>query len=644
MRPHLLILAVTLPLASGLARAAPPPLDLADWPRPPARAQDPALEARVSALLARMSLEEKVGQVIQADISAVTPEDVRRFHLGSVLNGGNSGPGGDDRAPAQEWLALADAFWLASIDDRDGGAAIPVIWGTDAVHGHANIVGATVFPHNIGLGATGDADLVRRIGRVTAREIAVTGMDWDFAPTVAVVRNDRWGRTYEGFSEDPAIVGRLGAALVAGLQGSLDDPERLDGTHVIATAKHFIGDGGTADGIDQGDNRASPDELLRIHAAGYLGALEAGVETIMASYNSWHGAKVHGYRPLLTDLLKEHWGFDGFVVGDWNAHAQVEGCEPTSCPQAFNAGIDMFMAPDSWRGLYENTLASVRSGEIATARLDDAVRRILRVKFRAGVMDRPRPSERPLAGRFERLGAPEHRAVAREAVRESLVLLKNEGGVLPIAADARVLLAGPAADDVARQAGGWTLSWQGDGNRREDFPHAETIREALAAALTAGGGRLDYRPDGRWSARPEVAVLVFGEVPYAEGAGDRPDVDFRGSGLDPRAVLERWRQAGIPTVSVFLSGRPLYVGPELAQSDAFVAAWLPGSEGGGVADVLVGNAGGAARHDFTGRLPYSWPRAPQQVTVNAGAGGDEPQFPLGYGLTYGASTGQQSIR
>lgn len=636
MRPHLPILAVTLSLAAGFAGAAPPPLDLAAWPRPPVRAEDPELEARISALLARMSLEEKIGQVIQADISAVTPEDVRRFHLGSVLNGGNSGPDGDDRAPAQAWLALADAFWLASTDDRDGGVAIPVIWGTDAVHGHANIVGATVFPHNIALGATRDADLVRRIGRVTAREIAATGMDWDFAPTVAVVRDDRWGRTYEGFSEDPAVVARLGAALVEGLQGSLDDPHRLDATHVIATAKHFIGDGGTAQGIDQGDNRSSPDELLRIHAAGYLSAIASGVETIMASFNSWHGVKVHGYRPLLTDLLKEHWGFDGFVVGDWNAHAQVEGCSPTSCAAAFNAGIDMFMAPDSWRGLYESTRASVRSGEIASERLDDAVRRILRVKFRAGVMDRPRPSERPLAGRFELLGAPEHRAVAREAVRESLVLLKNAGGVLPIAAGARVLVAGPAADDMARQAGGWTLSWQGDGNRREDFPNGETIREALAAALGAGGGRVDYRPDGRWTERPDVAVLVFGEVPYAEGAGDRPDVDFRGSGFEPLAVLERWQQAGIPTVSLFLCGRPLYVGPELAQSDAFVAAWLPGSEGGGVADVLVADADGAPRYDFTGRLPYSWPRSPQQTAVNAGAGDDEPQFALGYGLAYGA--------
>lgn len=633
MRPYHPILAVALLLAAGAPVAAPPPLDVDDWPRPPAREPDPALEARVSALLARLSLEEKVGQVIQADISGISPEDVRRFRLGSVLNGGNSGPDGEDRAPAAAWLALADAFWEASVSD--GGAAIPVLWGTDAVHGHANIVGATVFPHNVGLGATRDADLVRRIGRVTAREIAVTGMDWNFAPTVAVVRNDRWGRTYEGFSEDPDVVRVLGAALVEGLQGAPGDPDRLGDEHVIATAKHYIGDGGTADGIDQGDNRASPAELLRVHAPGYLASLEAGVETVMASFNSWHGRKVHGYAPLLTGLLKEHWGFDGFVIGDWNGHAQVEGCSPTYCPAAMNAGLDMFMAPDSWRGLYESTLEAVQSGEIATARLDDAVRRILRVKIRAGLLDRPRPSERPLAGRFELLGSAEHRAVAREAVRKSLVLLKNERGVLPLPGTARVLIAGPAADDIGRQSGGWTLSWQGDGNRREHFPNGQSIREALEEAVAAAGGQVDYRPDGRWDARPDVAVLVFGEPPYAEGEGDRPDVAFRPEpGFDPAAVLERWRQAGIPSVAVFLSGRPLHVGPELAAADAFVAAWLPGTEGGGIADVLVGDAAGTPRWDFTGRLAFSWPRSPEQAELNAGDPDYDPLFPFGYGLTY----------
>lgn len=637
MQPHNPILALALSLAAAVATAAPPAIDFEDWPKPEPRDRDPALEARVSKLIARMSLEEKVGQIIQADISTVTPADVREFHLGSVLNGGNSGPGGDDRAGPAEWLALTDAFYDASTDTSDGHLAIPVIWGTDAVHGHANIIGATVFPHNIGLGATRDPDLVRRIGSVTAREIAVTGMDWNFAPTVAVVRNDRWGRTYEGYSEDPDIVRVLGAAYVEGLQGSLDDPDRLTDEHVIGTAKHFIGDGGTYQGIDQGDNRSSVEELLRIHAAGYLTAIEAGVETVMASYNSWHERKVHGYRPLLTGLLKDHWGFDGFVVGDWNAHGQIDGCTNVSCPAAINAGLDMFMAPDSWRALYENTLASVRAGEISLVRLNDAVRRILRVKLRAGIMDRPRPSERPLAGRFELLGSLAHRAVAREAVRKSLVLLKNESAALPIAAGARVLIAGPAADDIGRQSGGWTLSWQGDGNRREHFPNGESILEGLQQAITAAGGNTEYRPDGSWTERPDVAVLVFGEPPYAEGAGDIPDVDFHSETFGPLRVLEQWHDAGIPAVAVFLSGRPLFVGPELELCDAFVAAWLPGTEGGGVADVLVGDTKGVPRHDFTGKLPYSWPHSPGQAQVNVGDADYDPLFEVGYGLQYSAT-------
>lgn len=637
MHPGKLILALAL-LVTAVAAAAPPSIDFADWPKLAPREHDPALEARVSELLARMSLEEKVGQVIQADIGSVTPADVRTFHLGSVLNGGNSGPGGNDRAPPAEWLALADAFYAASTDTSDGGVGIPVIWGTDAVHGHGNIVGATVFPHNIGLGATRDPDLVRRIAEITAREIAVTGMDWNFAPTVAVARNDRWGRTYEAYSEDPDLVRVLAAAHVEGLQGALDNPDRLDAKHVVATAKHFIGDGGTLDGIDQGDNRSTVEELLTLHGAGYRAAIAAGVETIMASYNSWHGRKVHGYPPLLTRLLKEHWGFDGFVIGDWNAHGQVDGCTNMSCPAAINAGLDMFMAPDSWRGLYANTLESVRAGEIAMQRLNDAVRRILRVKIRAGLLDRSRPSERPLAGRFDLLGAPAHRAVAREAVRKSLVLLKNEGSVLPIAADARVLIAGPAADDIGRQSGGWTVSWQGDGNSREYFPHGQSIRQGIEQAIDAAGGHAEYRADGHWTERPDVAVLVFGELPYAEGAGDVPDVDFRPQeGHAPLRTLAQWQDASIPAVCVLLSGRPLFVGPELERCDAFVAAWLPGPAGGGVADVLIGDAEGAPRYDFTGKLSFSWPRSPEDVAVNVADPDYEPLFAFGYGLQFAAT-------
>jgi beta-glucosidase len=620
--------------AAAATVAAPPPPDPASWPRPDVRrAPDPELERRVSALLAQMTLEEKVGQVIQADISTVTPGDVRRYHLGSVLNGGNSGPGGDDRASPDAWLALADAFYEASAKSDDG-PGIPVIWGTDALHGNNNIVGATLFPHNIGLGAAGDPDLVRRIGEVTARETAVLGLDWTFAPTLAVVRDDRWGRTYEGYSEDPAVVRCYAAAIVEGLQGTLDDPARLRGEHVIATAKHFLGDGGTADGIDQGDNLSTPEELARIHAGGYPPAIAAGVETVMASFNSWHGRKMHGYKPLLTVILKEHWGFDGFVVGDWNAHGQVEGCTNVSCPKAFNAGIDMFMAPDSWRELYDNTLASVRSGEIPAGRLDDAVRRILRVKLRAGMMERPKPSARPLVGRFDLLGAPAHRAVAREAVRKSLVLLKNDGGVLPLTGDARVLVAGAAADNIAQQSGGWTLSWQGDGNSRADFPHADSIWDGIRSAVGAAGGTAVLSVDGSYEIRPDVAVVVFGEQPYAETAGDIRNLDFEATGFDQMAVLQRLHDDRIPVVSLFLSGRPLWVNPELELSDAFVAAWLPGSEGGGIADVLVGDKEGNRRFDFSGRLSYSWPKTPSQAVLNEGDAAYDPLFAFGYGLRY----------
>lgn len=621
--------------ADNDANDSPPLFDPAAWPQPATRrAPDPALEQRVSALLSRMTPEEKVGQIIQADITTVTPADVREFHLGSVLNGGNSGPGGDDRAAPPQWLELADSFYEASTDTGDGGVGIPAIWGTDAVHGHNNIVGATLFPHNIGLGAARDPDLMRRIGRVTARETAVTGLDWTFAPTLAVVQNDRWGRTYEGYSENPDVVRTCAAAIVEGLQGALSDPGRLRGDRVIATAKHFVGDGGTVDGIDQGNNVSSAAELLRIHAAGYLPAIEAGVETVMASYNSWHGRKIHGFEPLLTGVLKDRWGFDGFVVGDWNGHGQVEGCTNVSCPKAINAGLDMFMAPDSWRELYANTLASARNGEISPDRLNDAVRRILRVKIRAGIMDRPKPSERPLAGRFELLGSPEHRAVAREAVRKSLVLLKNDGQVLPIAGSARILVAGEAADDIAQQSGGWTLSWQGDGNSRADFPNAESIWEGIEHAVSSAGGAAVLSTDGSYDERPDVAVVVFGEQPYAEFEGDIANVDFHSPTFDDMEVLQRLQGDGIPVVSVFVSGRPLSVNPELELSDAFVAAWLPGSEGGGIADVLIGDAEGTARYDFTGKLSYSWPKAPEQARLNYGDPAYEPLFEFGYGLTY----------
>ena len=618
----------------GLALAAEPAtVDPANWPVvTSAVALDPEIELAVDELLAAMSVEDKVGQVIQPEINKVTPAEVKAYRLGSVLNGGGGWPGNKKSSTPADWLALADAYWEASMDTSAGGVAIPVIWGLDAVHGHNNVIGATLFPHNVGLGAAGDPDLVREIGRVTAREVAVTGQDWDFGPTIAVARDDRWGRAYESYSEDPEIVRAYAVAMVEGLQGVAGSDAFLSGERVIACAKHFIGDGGTDGGRDQGDTPASEAELLAVHAAGYVTALEAGVQTVMASFSSWQGRKVHGHEGLLTDVLKDRMGFDGFVVGDWNAHGQVPGCSNESCAAAFNAGIDMFMVPQDWRALYDSTLAQVKAGEITAQRLDDAVRRILRVKMRAGLFERGKPSSRPLGGRTELIGSAEHRAVARRAVRQSLVLLKNNGGLLPVSPGARVLVAGDGADDIGKQSGGWTITWQGSGNSNDEFPGATSIWGGIRQAVEAAGGSAVLSPDGSYRERPDVAIVVFGEDPYAEFLGDRASVDFRSN--KPLELLRRLGEDGIPVVSVFLSGRPLWVNPELNASDAFVAAWLPGSEGGGVADVLFAGAAGAVRHDFTGRLSFSWPKTPAQSVLNRGAADYDPLFAYGFGLTY----------
>ncbi|WP_028006706.1 glycoside hydrolase family 3 protein [Solimonas flava] len=626
------------PLPPLAARAVAAPDDArvhpALWPDHPAAAldRDPALEARITALMAGMSLDEKIGQMIQGDISTITPEDLRAYPLGSVLAGGNSGPGGNDRAPPAQWLALADAFWRASTEARPGHTPVPVMFGIDAIHGNNNLVGATLFPHNIGLGATRNPELVRRIGAATAREVAAIGLDWSFAPTLAVVRDDRWGRAYESYSEDPDLVRDYAAAIVEGLQGRYGSAGFMDATRTITSAKHYLGDGGTAGGVDQGDNRADEAELIRIDNAGYPPALAAGSLTVMASFSSWRGEKLAGSHDLLTTILKQRMGFAGIVVSDWNAHSQIPGCTKESCAAAFNAGIDMAMAADCWRGLYTNTLEQARRGEIPAARIDDAVRRILRVKLLAGLFDKGAPSRRPLAGHDEELGSPAHRALAREAARESLVLLKNNERLLPLRPQQRVLVAGDAADDVARQAGGWTLSWQGTGNTRADFPHATTILDGIRAAVREAGGEVEYRADGRYATRPDVAIVVYGELPYAEFQGDLDTLEYQAGDKRDLALLRRLRDAGIPVVSVFLSGRPLWVNPEINASQAFVAAWLPGSEGAAIADLLFRDRQGRIAYDFRGRLPSSWPRSAAQTVLNRGDPGYDPLFAFGYGL------------
>jgi beta-glucosidase len=593
---------------------------------------DPQLEARIDRLLAGMTAEQKVAQLIQADIDSITPSDLAHYPLGSILAGGNSSPAGDKLAAPSEWLQLADRFYDAAVTGSGGGGLAP-LWGVDAVHGHDLIPGATLFPHNIGLGAAADSELVRRIGAATALELRATGLDWTFAPTVAVARDVRWGRTYESYSEDPQLVRRLACALVVGLQGTVGSHEFLDAAHVLATPKHFLGDGGTAGGRNEGDNRSSEDELRGRDAAGYEATLRAGAQVVMASFSSWQGIKMHGNRALLTDVLKGRFGFDGFLLGDWNGHAQLPGCSAADCPAALNAGIDVLMAPDDWRELLRNTLAAVSSGRVTTARIDDAVRRVLRVKLRVHLDREGRPSARPYAGHFELLGSPEHRALARAAVRESLVLLKNRHQLLPLSPQAQVLVAGDAADSIARQSGGWSVNWQGT-EPQEYFPGAESIYAGIARCVRAAGGTASLNESGEFTERPDVAIVVFGETPYAETAGDRPTLEYSPGDKHDLALLARLHAQGIPVVAVFLTGRPLAVGKELAAADSFVVAWLPGSEGGGVADVLFRGANGRLRYDFRGRLPFAWPRTAQPPGM-PGAGA--PLFRRGFGLRYAAA-------
>lgn len=597
-------------------------------------ARDPQIEARIDALLAQMSVEQKVGQMIQAEIRWVTPDDVRDFHLGSVLNGGGAYPNDNKYSSIDDWVALADAFYEASMDTGDDRLAIPVLWGTDAVHGANNVYGATLFPHNIGLGAARNPQLMRQIAEVTAVETAVIGIPWTFAPTLAVVRDDRWGRSYEGYAEDPDIVQAYAGQFVQGLQGAPGSSQYLGDSRVIATAKHFLGDGGTHEGVDQGDNLATERDLFLIHGQGYSSAINAGVRTVMASYSSWRGLKMHGNQYLLTDILKDRMGFDGFIVGDWDGHSQIPGCSRKTCAAAINAGIDLIMVPKYWKQFYRNTVKQVRDGRIPMARIDDAVRRVLRVKFEAGLFEAGKPSSRRYAGKSEYLGSPGHRAVARQAVRESLVLLKNNGNLLPLDRGIDVLVAGQSANDVARQSGGWTLTWQGTGNDNDDFPGATTVYTGIKDIVSSAGGTATLSEDGRYEQKPDVAIVVWGEPPYAECAGDLAHINYDALYPQTIEILARLKAEGIPVISIFLSGRPLWVNRHMNASDAFVAAWLPGSEAAGVADVLFRSASGEIHYDFKGKLSFSWPKYVDQNTLNAGDEDYDPLFPLGYGLTY----------
>jgi beta-glucosidase len=660
--------ALSLALAAALAAcgggdddAPPPSSGLSDWPRiTSAIAPDAAQEAQIGTIVAGMTLAQKVGQMTQPNITAITPAEVTQYYIGSVLNGGGAWPNNDKRATAADWLALADAYWQASMS-TDMAVKIPVIWGTDAVHGHNNVFGATLFPHNIGLGAANDPELIERIGAAVAKQVVATGIDWTFAPTLAVVRDDRWGRTYEGFSEDPAIVASYGGRYTTGLQGRFAASGRPT---VVATAKHYIGDGGTDQGKDQGENKASLTDMINVHGAGYYTSLAAGAQTVMASFNSWTfqgtapdgtalnfaNSKMHGNKYLLTDVLKVKMGFDGLVVSDWDGIGQVKytdaqgverQCTNSSCPVAINAGIDLVMVPNDWKAFIANTIASVEAGEIPMARIDDAVKRILRVKLRSGLMKiengqtvSTKPSLRSGAGDAAAL---QHRDLAREAVRKSLVLLKNANSVLPLARGEKILVVGKNADNLSNQNGGWSLTWQGTSNTNADFPNADSVLAGIREA--AGDANVVYSATGNGVnvADFKAVIAVIGETPYAEGVGDigkSGTLEHARRYPEDLAVLDLVTGKGVPVVTVLLAGRPVWANKELNRSDAFVAAWLPGTEGKGIADVLFRKADGSVNFDFTGRLSFSWPKAACQVPLNKGDASYDPLFAYGYGLSY----------
>jgi len=599
------------------------------WPKIKGHKSDMEIENHIHALLSTMSLDRKIGQMVQIDIRSFTPEDMKKYRFGSVLNGGGCWPQQKKDAPAAEWVALADSIWHACVADLKD--PVPPLWGTDAVHGHNNVSGATLFPHNIGLGAAHDTSLMFRIGQATALEVAATGINWNFAPTVAVARDDRWGRTYESYSEMPELVAAYAEKIISGMQGTFGD------SNVLATAKHYLGDGGTDNGDDRGNTTVTEAKLMELHAAGYYAAIKAGVQVVMASYNRWQGVRMHENAYLLQDILKERLGFDGFVVSDWNAIEEVEGCTKSSCPKSVNAGVDMFMVPfkEDWKPFIDNLKAQVASGEVPMARIDDAVSRILRVKLRMGLFEQPSPAKRACAGKSELLNSREHRALAREAVRKSLVLLKNNNAVLPLQRDARILVAGCGADSIPLQAGGWTITWQGDKTTNADFKQATSI----LAGIRSIAKNVHYSPNGENISKEnyDVAVVVIGERPYAEFRGDIEGgltLEHAKTYPEDLALLKKIQKTGVPVVTVFLSGRPLCINKELNSSEAFVAAWLPGSEGGGIADVLFSSEKGTITYDFRGKLSFSWPKMPCDATVNFNDIGYDPLFPLGYGLTY----------
>ena len=601
-----------------------------------------AHDAEIKAMLEKMSLAEKVGQMTQPDIGSIKEmNDITTLALGSILSGGSSDPVTGNKL--SDWGARYDDCQNRALKSRLG---IPLIYGVDAVHGHNNILGAVIFPHNIGLGCTRNPKLVKEIARITAREVRASGIQWTFAPSVAVPRDIRWGRTYEGFSEDPVVVALLGTAAVRGLQGA-----DLSGREsVAACAKHFIGDGGTefksggGEGmLDQGDVRLDEATLRAVHIAGYLSAIKAGVATIMPSYSSWNGVKCSGNKHLLTDILKNELGFAGFLISDYNAIDQlVSPVSDDSAPESnnaagqvrssdykacigisINAGMDMVMLTDRYKEFIISLQELVKEGKVPISRIDDAVTRILRVKFAMGMMG-AEPNLWPNRELQQQFGSQTHRMVARQAVAESVVLLKNENSLLPVKTmPRRIHVAGRGADDLGMQCGGWTVGWQGE--RGAITPGGTTLLDAIRNAV-GKTTEVTYTPDGSQSAGADLGIVVVGEAPYAEMKGDRYDLSLSEQDAEVFAAV---KTTGMPVVVIVLSGRPMILGDLADKADAILAAWLPGTEGAGVVDVLTGAA------PANGKLSFTWPRSMEQVPFgHTEKEIENPQFPIGFGLRY----------
>ena len=571
------------------------------------------LDNQAEALLVQMTLDEKVGQMAQVDSGALRDKsDVQKYFLGSILSGGSSDPASGNTA--QDWLNFVNEFKGQALQTR---LKIPLLYGIDAVHGHNNIDGAVIFPHNIGLGATHNPKLVEQAGRITAEELAGTGIHWTFAPCVAVAQDIRWGRTYESFSDLPGLVSELGAAEVRGLQAPL-----ANGSIVLACPKHFLADGGTQNGVDEGNTVCDEATLRKLFLPPYRAVVEAGAKSIMVSYSSWNGKKMHGNKYLLTDVLKGELGFKGFLVSDWAAIDQISPDYKNDIETAINAGLDMAMIPNG-PGQKNNYVEFIRdlkelvaAGRVPQSRIDDAVKRILRAKIELGLFEHPRADPDLVST----IGSAEHRQVARECVRQSLVLLKNERHSLPLSKELKhLVVVGKAADDLGMQCGGWTISWQGDSG---PVTHGGTTILSAVRRTVSPETKVTFSPDGSSVAGVDAVIVVVGEMPYAEGNGDRANLDLSAADL---ALMAKAKSSGAPVVTILLSGRPLILNSALTDSSAFIAAWLPGTEGLGVTDVLFGN------FKFTGKLPRTWPRS--NAHVRAGDAAEKPLFPFGFGLT-----------